>query len=167
MKTINIPQDLLNEGPSPSTTIPETLKGIEKETKEYTLHELLDLKNSYPELIMNEAKKILAIKHVTLKEVNEYLVRTDALNYNLVLIKELLSIANGPIYSDMYTKSAYEGTRVTLNKLIATNKAKSKKAVHDGLKVLRDDRQNKCNILDNRLRNYNAKGTVELELLKV
>ena len=167
MKTINIPQDLINEGPSPSIVIPEHLKGFEKETKKYTLHELLELKNSYPEKIMDAAKKILAIKHVTLKEVNEYLVKSDALNFNLVIIKEMLSIANGPIYGDMYTKSAFEGTRVTLNKLVAANKAKTKKVIQDGIKVLRDDRQNKCNILDSRLRNYNSKVTVELELLKV
>lgn len=167
MKTINIPQDLINPSPSPAAVKSEALKDFETETKLYTPHELLELKNDIPDEVFKLSKSMCEIKHITVKEIDEYLVKIDALNYNLVIVKEMLSILNCPIYLDMYTKSATEGVRVTLNKVMNRNKAKSKAAVHEYAKKLRDERQNKCSILDNRLRTYNENGKVELELLKI
>lgn len=157
-KTSNIP---------PARLIDPEIENLLKDTKTYKLRELVNLKKAITDNINDTTNKLCSIKKPTLEETNKLIIKIKAHKFNLSIVKEMLSIANGPILTEIYTKSDLEGLRITLERLIAKSTTKREANYRKELGIKLENIKSKIATISKILETYNNEKSVTLELICV
>ena len=131
------------------------------------MKELVALKKGISNQVNDTTNKTCAIKHASLEEMQQQFIRIKALKYNLSLVKEALAMVNGPIQAEITTKGDLEGTRITLERLLAKHQKKRDGALRDFLSGELSKTKKDIETITKILELYNEEKTINLELISI
>jgi len=111
--TIKIPTHLTESKNIFSNYVDQDLTALPTIIKEYSLKELLKLRDELTLKSNNISKRLSTVKKLTFEYYQSQMIIVRAIHHNLAIVKEVLSMANTYIQSTIFNKSNLEAQRHT------------------------------------------------------
>lgn len=163
--TIEIPKNYITPESNLSLIVPEEVLAIPTERKQYQLKEVLSMKGSITKDIAELKRHVHKTKMSDIDMLNAELLRLDAMEFNLNIVKCTLALANTPINPTIMDKSRLEAKSVFLSRILNENlKNKGSNYESSSIKSSLAEVNKKISLCKKTLEKYNSlvKATVTL-----